>query len=407
MQSRAIRASILVAALGYFVDIYDILLFNIVRVSSLKSLGITDEQQITTVGIGLLNWQMTGMLIGGILWGMLGDKRGRLSVLYGSILMYSLANIANGFVQSVPLYAVLRFIAGVGLAGELGAGVTLVSEIMDKETRGYGTMIIATVGVLGGVVASFIGTAFDWRIAYFIGGGMGLLLLCLRIGVSESGMFHSVQQRDIRRGNFLRLFTTGPVLMKYLHCIFIGLPIWCVVAIFITLSPEIGKALGMAVVPTPGGAVMWCYIGLAFGDFGSGYISQRLRSRKKTMSVFMALTGLLVLVCILGRGMSSTMFYALCFGLGVSVGYWAVFVTNASEQFGTDIRATVTTTVPNFVRGAVVPTTLAFNALRQTSLGVLGSAALVTFSVLALGLWSLSRLEETFGKELDYIEGQM
>lgn len=406
MQSRAIRASVLVAALGYFVDIYDILLFNIVRLDSLKALGVP-EDQITTQGIGLLNWQMTGMLIGGILWGMLGDKRGRLSVLYGSILMYSLANIANGFVQSVPLYAVLRFVAGVGLAGELGAGVTLVSEIMDKETRGYGTMIIATVGVLGGVAASFIGTAFDWRIAYFIGGGMGLMLLCLRIGVSESGMFHSVQQRDVSRGNFLRLFSNGAVLMKYLNCIFIGLPIWCVVAIFISLSPEIGKALGMAVVPTPGGAVMWCYIGLAFGDFGSGYLSQRLRSRKKAMALFMALTALLVLICILGRGMSSTMFYALCFGLGVSVGYWAVFVTNASEQFGTDIRATVTTTVPNFVRGAVVPTTLAFNALRQTSLGVLGSAAVVTFSILALGLWSLSRLDETFGKELDYIEGQV
>jgi putative MFS transporter len=307
----------------------------------------------------------------------------------------------------VPMYALFRFIAGVGLAGELGAGVTLVSEIMDRETRGYGTMIIATVGVLGGVVASFIGTEFNWRIAYFIGGGMGLMLLCLRIGVSESGMFHSVQQRDVNRGNFLRLFSNRAVLMKYLHCVFIGLPIWCVVAIFISLSPEIGKALGMAVTPTPGGAVMWCYIGLAFGDFGSGALSQRLRSRKKTMSLFMAATGVLVLICLLGRGMSSAMFYTLCFALGVSVGYWAVFVTNASEQFGTDIRATVTTTVPNFVRGAVVPTTLAFNALRQTTLGVLGSAALVTFSILALGLWSLRSLDETFGKQLDYIEGQV
>ncbi|HEX8237055.1 MAG TPA: MFS transporter [Abditibacteriaceae bacterium] len=406
MQSRAIRASVLVAALGYFVDIYDILLFSIVRAASLADLGVAKDQ-ITSEGITLFNWQMSGMLLGGILWGMLGDKRGRLSVLYGSILMYSLANIANGFVHSLPLYALFRFIAGVGLAGELGAGVTLVSEIMEKETRGYGTMIIATVGVIGGVVASFVGTEFSWRVAYIVGGAMGLVLLCLRIGVKESGMFHSVQQRDVSRGNFLNLFTRGATLLKYLNCILIGLPIWCVVAIFITLAPEIGKALGMAIVPTAGGAVMWCYIGLALGDFGSGYISQRLRSRKKTMMLFMTLTALLVLLCVMGRGMSSTMFYALCLGLGVSVGYWAVFVTNAAEQFGTDIRATVTTTVPNFVRGAVVPITLGFNALRQTSLGILGSAAVLTFGILALGMLALSRLDETFGKELDYIEGQV
>lgn len=405
MQNRAVRASVIVAALGYFVDIYDILLFSIVRAASLESLGVAKDD-IINQGIMLLNMQMLGMLVGGVLWGVLGDKRGRLSVLCGSILLYSLANIANGLVSSVEAYAVLRFIAGVGLAGELGAGITLVSEIMARETRGYGTMIVATVGVLGGVAASLVGSYFDWRIAYFVGGGLGLSLLLLRIGVRESGMFESLQREkaDMRRGDFLRLLSSPRLALKYLNCILIGLPIWCVVAIFITLAPELGRALGMAITPTASGAVMWCYIGLAVGDLGSGYLSQRLKSRKKVMRFFMLATAILVLVFCAGRGMSSTMFYALCFALGISIGYWAVFVTNAAEQFGTDIRATVTTTVPNFVRGAVVPITLAFKAA-AAPLGLLGSAALVAFTTIGIALLALHNLDETYGKELNYVEG--
>lgn len=406
MQNRTIRASVLVAALGYFVDIYDILLFNIVRIPSLLALGVPKEQSLG-VGVYLLNMQMAGMLIGGILWGVLGDKRGRLSVLYGSILMYSLANIANGFVHSIPLYAALRLVAGIGLAGELGAGVTLVSEVMSKETRGYGTMIVATVGVLGGVVASLVGSYFDWRIAYFVGGGLGLALLLLRIGVRESGMFESLQQEQmkVRRGNFVRLLTSRASALKYLNCILIGVPIWCVVAIFIALAPELGQALGMSEAPTAAGAVMWCYIGLAMGDFASGYLSQRLRSRKRVMQLFLLATACLIAFYCLLRSPSLTLFYALCCALGACIGYWAVFVTNAAEQFGTDIRATVTTTVPNFVRGAVVPITLAFSALRATSLGLLGSAAVVAFTTIGIALLALRHLDETYGKELNYIEG--
>ena len=181
------------------VDMYDLFLFSINRVSSLKSLHISGEQLLAD-GIMLLNLQMAGMLIGGIFWGIMGDKKGRLSVLFGSILIYSIANIGNGFVTTVTQYAVLRFIAGFGLAGELGAGITLVTEILPKERRGYGTTLVATVGIMGALLAYFVSHLFDWRTAYFIGGGLGLILMILRVRVFESGMFMKLKEKNIKTG---------------------------------------------------------------------------------------------------------------------------------------------------------------------------------------------------------------
>jgi MFS family permease len=400
---RRVALAILVAALGYFVDIYDLILFSIVRVASLQGLGVP-EDQILSQGVLLLNMQMGGMLIGGILWGVLGDKRGRLSVLFGSIVMYSLANIANGFVTSVPAYAVLRFVAGVGLAGELGAGITLVSEIMPVHTRGYGTMIVATVGILGAVVASLIGDAFDWRVAYFVGGGMGLALLVLRIGVAESGLFEGIRRTThVARGDFLSLVTSPARRWKYLRVVLIGAPIWYVVGILVTFSPEFGSAMNMPEPPSPGRAVMFTYIGLAIGDFASGALSQLIGSRNRVVGLFLALTALFIAGYFAVAHVSLTVFYAICLLLGVATGYWAVFVTIASEQFGTNIRATVTTTAPNFVRGSVVLLTSAFQALRP-AVGIRMSAMIVGAVALAVAYASLRGLDETYGKDLDYVE---
>jgi len=400
---RTMALAILVAALGYFVDIYDLILFSIVRVTSLRSLGVA-EDQILSQGVLLLNMQMGGMLLGGILWGVLGDKRGRLSVLFGSIVMYSLANIANGFVTTVPQYAVLRFVAGVGLAGELGAGITLVSEIMPVHTRGYGTMIVATVGILGAVAASLVGDAFDWRIAYFVGGGMGLALLVLRIGVAESGLFEGIRHAaGVARGNFWSLVSSPKTRGKYVRVIMIGGPIWYVVGILVTFSPEFGREMGMTTLPSPGRAVLFAYTGLAIGDFTSGALSQIIGSRNRVVALFLTLTTLFVGAYFVMAHVSLTMFYTICFLLGVATGYWAVFVTIASEQFGTNIRATVTTTAPNFVRGSVVLMTSAFQALRP-GMGIRGSAMLVGAVVLVIAYISLWGLEETYGKELDYLE---
>jgi MFS family permease len=407
-KSTVFTAAVIVAALGYFVDIYDLILFSIVRVGSLKSLGISDARQLTDQGLFLINMQMGGMLLGGILWGILGDKRGRLSVLFGSILLYSLANLANGFVTSIDQYAWLRLIAGIGLAGELGAGITLVSESLPKEKRGYGTMIVATIGVSGAMLGYWVGegSGLDWRIAYFVGGGLGLALLLLRVSVFESGMFQQVQaQTEVSRGNFLSLFTNPVRLGKYLRILLIGVPLWFVVGILVTLAPEFGRALGLTGEVTAGLAVFWCYFGLVFGDFFSGALSQLWHSRNKALQVFLAFCAVLVGVYLFGvQGASPTAFYAVCFVLGISVGFWALFVTVAAEQFGTNLRATVATTAPNFARGAVVGLVPAFKYLSGALGGIVPGAAVLGGLSLLVAFWAVSTLPESYGKDLDYVE---
>jgi MFS family permease len=400
---RFINAAILVASLGYFVDIYDLLLFSIVRVASLQSLGFSG-QELTSSGIFLLNIQMVGLLVGGIFWGVLADRKGRLYVLFGSIFMYSVANIANGFVHSIESYAFWRFIAGFGLAGELGAGITLVAELMPKEKRGYATTIIASVGVSGAVAGYFIAQHFDWRTCFFIGGGLGLSLLLLRIGVAESGMFDKTKEDTVSRGNFLALFDKVRFL-KYMRCIIIGLPLWFVVGILITFSPEFGKALNVKGDVNAGAAVACCYSGLVIGDILSGLLSQYLKSRVKVVYIYLFLSMLSIAIYFLATDASLFNFYLICFVMGFSVGYWVIFMTIATEQFGTNLRATVTTTVPNFVRGSVVPLSLLFQYLTGVFNGsLIGSGVVVALLCMGLAFWALHYMQDTFSKDLDYLE---
>ncbi|PHM18586.1 MAG: MFS transporter [Sulfuricurvum sp. PD_MW2] len=393
---------VIVIAMGYFVDIYDLILFGVVRVSSLTELGL-DKDGITLWGSYILNAQMAGMLIGGILWGILGDKKGRLSVLFASIILYSVANLLNAFVTNVEQYALLRFIAGIGLAGELGAGVTLVAEILPKELRGYGVMSIAAFGVLGVVAANIVAEHFAWRNAYIFGGVLGFLLLVLRFRVRESAMFEHHASGDVKRGQFFALFTHKKLFGKYIKAIVIGMPLWYVVGILVMFSPEFAKALAIEGEVKAGQALMYTYIGLSIGDLASGYLSQRLRSRKQAYTIFMALSVASVLYYFTLSGASAQAFYFGVFLLGVFCGYWALFITMAAEQFGTNIRATVATTVPNFVRGSVVPITSSFMLLKE-SMGVLGSAATVGVVVFTIALVALYFTRETFHEDLDYIE---
>jgi MFS family permease len=394
---------VIVAALGYFVDIYDLVLFSIVRVPSLKSFGLQGRELID-YGVFLLNMQMIGMLVGGILWGWLGDRNGRLKIMFGSILMYSLANIANGLVTSLPAYALFRFVAGVGLAGELGAGITLVSEVLHTRVRGYGTMLVASIGVSGAILANFVANAYDWRNAFFIGGGLGLLLLLTRIRVSESGMFRTMEQKaGVSRGNLLALFTSRERFFRYLNSILIGVPIWFVVGVLITFSPEFASSFHISGEVSAGNAVMYCYLGLVFGDLSSGLLSQIFRSRKKAVLLFMLLTIASVALYFTQLGATPGYFYAVCAALGFSGGYWAIFVTVAAEQFGTNLRATVATTVPNLVRGMVVPITMLFQFTRGR-FGLETGALIVGGLCMALALVALFSLEETFHKDLDYFE---
>ncbi len=397
-----VKLIVIVAALGYFVDIYDLILFSVIRVKSLKGLGVADAD-LLDVGTSLINSQMFGMLLGGILWGVLGDKRGRISVLFGSILLYSLANLANGFVTSIPAYAVLRFIAGIGLAGELGAGITLVTETMSRENRGYGTMIVAGVGLMGAVAAALIGENFAWETCYIIGGIMGFLLLGMRVGLVESGMFKNLKNDGVSRGNIWMLFNNRERLKKYISCILIGIPLWFVVGVLVTFSPEFGKELNATEPLSAGTGIMYCYIGIALGDIVAGLLSQLLRSRIKVMVLFLVLTAVSIVVYLNAVGMTPKQFIWLVLFLGFASGYWATFVTIASEQFGTNLRATVTTTVPNFVRGSLVLATLSFTALKG-GIGIINSAMTVGFVSLAIAGIALYQLKETFGKDLDYIE---
>jgi putative MFS transporter len=392
---------VIVAALGYFVDIYDLLLFSIVRIPSLRSMGVADSEMLVQ-GEYLIRAQMIGLLLGGIIWGIMGDKRGRLSVLFGSILLYSLANIANGFVTTVDQYAVLRFIAGIGLAGELGAGITLVSESLPTRLRGYGTTLVATVGLMGAVLANYIAKAFDWQMAYFIGGGLGLILLVTRISVFESGIFLKIKEQEVQRGNFFQLFNQWDRFKKFVGCILIGLPIWYVIGILITFSPEFAKAMNITGV-VAGDAVMYSYIGLAAGDLLSGFASQAVRSRKKTVFVFILLTLIFITTYLYWPFANSTGFYVGCFFLGLGVGYWALFVTIAAEQFGTNLRSTVATTVPNFIRGSVVPLTFMFGYLRD-NLNILQAALIVGVFTILIAFWALRLIDETFSRDLNFIE---
>jgi len=398
---------VIVAALGYFVDIYDLILFSIVRVPSLKAIGIPDAE-IKNAGIYLINMQMMGMLIGGIVWGILGDKKGRLAALFLTILLYSLANIANGFAQNLQQYAWLRIIAGFGLAGELGIGITLVSEVMSKETRGWGTSIVSGVGIAGAVLAYFI-AKWGWREAYWAGGVLGLLLLGLRIYVHESGMFDKVKEAKATRGDFFSLFTNRKRFIKYIACILAGAPVWFVIGILVSFSKEMGEYLGIVNAEghteaiNVGKAVMYHYIGASIGSILTGYISHKLKSRKKALFIAISFVGLLCIVYFNAFGVSSNMFFFILFLLGIAQGYWAVIIAVASEQFGTNIRSTATTTVPNFIRGATVLMTLWWSSM-SAGMGILRSAMIVGATVIVLALISVFFLEESHGKDLDYIE---
>ena len=388
-----------VAALGYFVDIYDLLLFSIIRIPSLTDLGVAN---LGEVGMLILNTQMFGLLIGGILWGVLGDKLGRTKVLFYSIALYSIGNIANGFVTNGTQYAWIRFFAGIGRAGELGAGITLVSELLPKEKRGIGTSLVAGVGLTGAVLAFFISQWFDWRTCYFIGGGLGLLLLFVRLSVFESGLYKTLASNSkISKGNFLMLFATKERFMRYLRSILIGLPTWFVVGILISFSPEFARQLGITESIDPGIGIMVSYSAIAVGDVAIGLLSQKLQSRKQAMHVFYLIT--MIGMVVFFTASTALQLYISTGIMGFGTGFWAVFVTIGAENFGTNLRATAATSIPNMVRGSLNGITALFLALNAKFTYV--NAGIVTaVAVMLITYWAISGLQETFGRDLDFYE---
>jgi MFS family permease len=413
--SRNVVLAITVSALGYFVDVFDLILFTILRQSSLTDLGVPDHE-LVSVGGYLLNAQMGGFLIGGILWGIIGDKIGRIELLFGSILLYSIGNILNGFVgqfgtgvdaviSPIDQYALLRFITGVGLAGEIGGGITLVSELLPKESRGYGTTIVVATGVAGAVAAAVVYEFFTWRWVYIVGGILGLGLLFLRLSVADSGIFKALAEKEhVARGNFFMLFTSWDRFWRYANCILVGVPIWYALGIVVTFSPELAPALGVKEKVVAVTSVFWFYTGITIGSVANGLVSQWLRSRKLAIGIFLIGTLISLGVAFHVPLSSDDQFYAVVFTVGFFTAYWAMMVTVAAEQFGTNLRATVATSVPNFVRGATVVSVLLFGALKP-DVGIVGAAEIVGLIVAAFALFALFSLRETFHLDLDYVEG--
>lgn len=399
--------AVIVAALGYFVDIYDLLLFTIVRKPSLIDVGSTDLTMLLD-STKVINWQMTGLLIGGIIWGIMGDKKGRLSVLFGSIILYSIANFFTGYVETVEQYAWARFAAGLGLAGELGAGITLVSELLPKEKRGIGTSLVAGIGLSGCVAAYFVYkfTGNDWRLSYKIGGVLGILLLVLRIKVSESGMYHAVKTLNVQRGNFLQFFTNWDRFKKYMLAILIGLPTWYVIGILVNQSDKFASAFYGNNAIESGRSIMFAYVAISIGDILIGFVSQYFKSRKKALLLFYVFTVISLFLFYSRLNNSDNAMYLFCALLGFSTGFWAIFVTMGAEQFGTNLRATAATTIPNMVRGALPLINMLFLDLFQKSWHwPLVKAGIVTgIIVMSITFIAYFFTKETYGKELEYLE---
>jgi putative MFS transporter len=396
------QLAVIVSALGFFVDVYDLLLFGIVRKPSLTALGLT-AGEILSQGELIISIQMLGLLFGGILWGIIGDKKGRLKVLFGSILLYSIANIFNGMVNTIPQYIILRFIAGVGLAGELGAGITLVSELLPKEKRGIASAMIASFGILGAVTAFLLNKVFDWRTCYYIGGGLGLVLLALRISVSESGLYSQLATTAIERGNFLMFFNNKERFTRYVRCILIGLPAWYLIGVLVTFSDQFGKEMGIPDID-PGKAIMYLYLAIAFGDLSVGLLSQQLKSRKKALFIFYGIAIVFMALYFLQEGGSATTFYFICAGLGYGTGFTVVYITMSAEQFGTNLRASAAISIPNMVRGALPLIILLFKFIRTYTGSYVTGGWITGIILFAIAIPAAIFTKETFGKDLHFVE---
>lgn len=399
LNNKILNATVIVTALGYMVDVYDMLLFNVVRATSLADIGLSGDA-LTQAGLYIINMQMTGLLLGGLLWGVLGDKVGRKQCLIGSILLYSLATLGCAFVQTADQYAVLRFLAGLGLAGEVGVGITLIAETMTKEKRGLGCAVFAFVGIFGAVIAAILAEVIDWRTCYLIGGIAGLLLLVTRTLVMESGMYHASKNAPVSRGNILMILGNGQLLKRYVFCILVGMPMYFVIGIVWTLAPEISLAMGSSTPAKASLAIGIGYIGVMAGDIIAGLLSQYLQRRRRTIKIFVCTSAIVLTVFLLQRSMTPDLYYAFAVVLGIATGYWVTVLTMAAEQFGTNIRATAATSVPNFIRATLLPMNFLFAALKPE--GVLYAVAVVGAVAIALSLFSLTQLKETFKKDLDY-----
>jgi MFS transporter, putative metabolite:H+ symporter len=391
-----------VAALGYFVDVYDLLIFGAERVESLQAVGVPKED-MKDVGILILNFQMAGLILGGFLFGILADKLGRLKVLFASILLYSVANIANAFVTTVPAFAGARFFAGIGLAGELGVALSWISESLERRQRTIATMIVSAIGLFGGIAAALVGSVCHWKTSYIIGGVMGLILLVLRISVKESKIFIKNQFKDIKRGDLIELFGSRKQLYKYLLCVFAGAPAVVFINLYITLTPEFALAFGITEPVSVSTAIMVYLMVFAVSDILCGFLSKLMQKRKGPLLIYACMQIFATAYFLLAPPDTAMGYYYRCAFLGFSIGYWGILITNSVEQFGTNIRATVATSTPNLIRGLTIPASLIFTNLIP-AYGLVRSGAIVGFSLIVISIISILLLKDKFENNLNFTE---
>lgn len=400
LTTRVLNATVIVTALGYFIDLFDYYVFLVTRQKVLTDFGFSGSQLMET-GLYMVNLQFAGLLVGGVIFGVLGDKIGRKQSLLGSILLYSIATLASGMTHNIDVFAALRFIAGIGIAGEVGVGVTMVSETMDKNRRGLGVTAFIGVGLLGVVAAALMSELLHWRTCYIIGGLAGLLLLVTRIWVMEPQMFTDLN-KSVKRGSFRVLFASPDGVRRYVLCILLAVPVFFGVSIIATLSPELSIALGASPPASVSTTMIIAYTMMVIGEIVIGLLSQRLKSRKKVIALFLVLMAITLGVGFHNGALDATGYYILAGVVGFFMGYWVNFIALSAEQFGTNVRSLAANTIPNFTRGTTIAINMAFLALKDD--GVVYAASIVGFTVIVIALLALWKLPETFGKDLDYTE---
>ena len=392
--------TVLVVALGYFIDAYDLLIFSAVRKVSLMDLGVAETDTLN-IGISLLNFQLIGLMIGGVLWGILADKFGRKTILFSSILIYSISNIANSYISSVDMYYWLRFIAGIGLAGELGVGISLITENIAKERRTVSTTVVSFFGMLGAATGGWLGSVFHWQTCFLIGGFAGFLLLLLRLNVEESHMYLGIKDSKVKKGNILLILKNPKSLITYFFCTLAGSSSFLFIGMFIQSTPEFGKIFNISV--TAGVALVWYYVGASISEVIAGILSKLLKERKAPIYIFYAISLLAIVIFCVHTPSSPRIYYIHCSLLGFGLGWWSMLITLSAELFGVNTRATAATSIPTFARAWNIPFTSVFKN-NIPKLGILNSAFAVGVIVIALAIISATTIKETFENEANFIE---
>jgi MFS transporter, putative metabolite:H+ symporter len=389
-------SSLFLIGCGYFIDIFDLVLFSTLRISSFEELKITDPTYWTVV---FFNLQMTGILVGGIFWGKMADIKGRSWSFMGTILVFSIANIINGLTSSLTVYGICRFIAGFGLAGEMGSGIALICEKVPDEKRSLYLGFVSSLGCIGAVLSGWLGDIVYWRYLFIGSGFAGILLTLLRKNLLEPDLFRKTATLNIPRGQWKTLFQSPPDLIRFILLIFLGIPMWYIIGILWSFSTEMTSTIGLNIF-TSGQAILWGYVGVWMGDMLMPFVSQFLKSRIFTIQICLIMMLLGVIYLFQFQPHSLLSFQLTHIFLGFTIGYWAVYATLCGESFGTNIRALTSTSLPSLIRFSSIPMMIIYQYGRDEN--ELNIALGMGLTVLCISMITTYFIKDTFQKDIDF-----